>query len=348
MPIIQHLIVDQYGVHVSKKSGRLLVKRVGEGTLGERTVAQAPLMHLESVLIAGRGISVSSDAVRACCEQGIPIHFVSGHGRAYAGLYSAGLTGTVQTRRAQLAAFQDARGVVLALAFAGAKIHNQGALLKYLARNRREADPPGAEALDEGAAAVRAHLDELGRLAQAPCIDEVREQVLSCEGRAAHRYWDALRAVIPEEYEWPGRERRGAVDAVNSALNYGYGILYAQVERALVLAGLDPYGGFTHVDRPGKPSLVLDLIEAFRVPVVDRVIVGLVNRHTRLEQEGDGLLTQETRRLLADNVLARLDKPERYEGKRHALGAILQQQARHLATYVRGQREGYCGFTVSW
>jgi CRISPR-associated protein Cas1 len=305
-------------------------------------------MHLESVLIAGRGISVSSDAVRACCEQGIPIHFVSGHGRAYGGLYSAGLTGTVQTRRAQLAAYRDGRGVALSLAFAGAKIHNQAVLLKYLARNRKESDPQGAEALDQGAEAVRAHVSELESLSEAPCIDEVREQVLSCEGRAASRYWDALKAVIPAEYEWPGRERRGATDAVNSALNYGYGILYAQVERALVLAGLDPYGGFTHVDRPGKPSLVLDLIEPFRVPVVDRVIVGLANRHTRLRQEEDGLLTQETRRLLADKVLARLDKPERYEGKRHTLRAILQRQARHLATYVRGQREAYHGFTVSW
>jgi CRISPR-associated protein Cas1 len=65
------------------------------------------------------------------------------------------------------------------------------------------------------------------------------------------------------ELDWPGRQTQGATDPLNAALNYCYGVLYAQVERALVLAGLDPYGGFLHVDRPGKPSLTLDLIEAW-------------------------------------------------------------------------------------
>ena len=115
-----------------------------------------------------------------------------------------------------------------------------------------------------------------------------------------------------------------------------------------MLAGLDPYGGFTHVDRPGKPSLVLDLIEEFRVPAVDRTVIGLVNKGTRLEQDEKGLLVKKTRRLLAERVLGRLEKPERYEGKRHALRSIIQQQARHVATFVRQQRAAYKPFTVSW
>ena len=347
MAIIQNLIVNQYGVHVSKHGERLLVMRIGEGTPSERRVQQAPLLHLESVLIEGRGISLSADAIQACCERGIPIHFVSRRGRPYAAVYSAGLTGTVQTRRAQMAAYLDKRGVALARAFAEGKIHNQAALLKYLARNRKESDPDLAQELSWCAGEVRAHLAELEQL-DAECIDEIREQLLSVEGRAAKRYWHALKHVIPAEFEWPGRERRGATDRVNSALNYGYGILYSQIERAAVLAGLDPYGGFTHVDRPGKPSLVLDLIEEFRVPAVDRVVVGLVNKRTRLEQDGKGLLIQETRRMLAERVLARLEKPERYEGKRHALRAIMQRQARHLATFVREQRAAYKPFLVSW
>jgi len=57
---------------------------------------------------------------------------------------------------------------------------------------------------------------------------------------------------------------------VNSALNYGYGILYGQVWGAVMNAGFEPFAGFLHLDRPGKPSLVLDLIEEFRQPIVDR------------------------------------------------------------------------------
>jgi CRISPR-associated protein Cas1 len=347
MAIIQHLVVDEFGVHVSKHSQRLQVMRVGEGTPSERMVQRAPLLHLESVLISGRGISLSADAIEACCRRGIPIHFVSGRGQPYAALYAAGLTGTVQTRRAQMLAYSDQRSLALARAFAEGKVSNQAALLKYMAKYRKEADPELYDELRRASEEVEAHLEELDRL-EGSCVDDVRGQVLSTEGRAAQRYWEAIKRVLPQEYGWPGRRRRGARDPVNSALNYGYGILYGQIERAVVLAGLDPYAGFIHVDRPGKPSLVLDLIEEFRSPVVDRTVLGLANKRVGLEQDEKGLLIESARRMLAEKVLERLEKPERYERKRHPLRAIIQMQARHLATFVRGDRREYAPFVVKW
>ncbi len=341
MAIIQHLIVDQYGAFVGKHSQRLQVKVKGE------KVIQAPLIHLEQVLITGRGVSLSADAIQACCQEGIPIHFVSSSGQPYAGLYAAGLTGTVQTRRAQLLAYEDGRGLALAIAFATGKVENQSRLLKYMAKYRKEADPPLHEELRLAAQEVLNPLEELRRL-RAERVDEVRLQILAAEGRAARRYWDALKLVVPEQYEWPGRRRRGAKDPVNAALNYGYGILYGQIERAIVLAGLDPYGGFIHADRPGKPSLVLDLIEEFRAPVVDRTVLGLANKGTKLAQDEKGLLTLETRRLLAEKVLERLETAERYERKLQPLRVIIQSQARHIATFVRGDRAQYKPFLARW
>ena len=341
MSIIQHLIVDQYGAFVGKHSQRLQVKVKGE------KVVQAPLLHLEQVLITGRGVSLSADAIQACCQEGIPIHFVSSSGQPYAGLYAAGLTGTVQTRRAQLLAYEDGRGLALAMAFASGKIENQSRLLKYVAKYRKEADPPLYEELRLAAQGVLDHLEELRRL-RAERVDEVRLQILAAEGRAAHRYWEALKLVVPEQYDWPGRRRRGAKDPLNAALNYGYGILYGQIERAVILAGLDPYAGFIHADRPGKPSLVLDLIEEFRAPVVDRTVLGLANKRTQLAQDEKGLLTLETRRLLAERVLARLETAERYERKRQPLRVIIQSQARHIATFVRGDRAQYRPFLARW
>ncbi len=142
--------------------------------------------------------------------------------------------------------------------------------------------------------------------------------------------------------------RRGATDPVDSLLNYGYGILYAQVERALVLAGLDPYAGFVHADRPGKPSLVLDLIEEFRQVVVDRVVFGLVNRHFTVEQNERGLLSDATRRSLPEKVIKHLESEVPYEGKRYELRIVLQSQARHLAAFLRGDRESYEAFQAGW
>ena len=341
MPIIQHLVVDEYGAFVGKHSGRLRV------TKDKEKLAEAPLLHLEQVVVTGQGIGLSADAIRACCTAGIPIYFVDGRGRPYAALYAAGLTGTVLTRREQLLAYADRRGLDLAVAFARGKITNQAGFLRYAAKYRQETDPDLYRELRRCADEVQDHLDELRRL-RGDAVDEVRGQLLSTEGRAAKTYWGALKQVIPERYGWPGRKGRGARDPVNAALNYSYGILYGQVERTLVLAGLDPYGGFIHADRPGKPSLVFDLIEEFRQVVVDRTVVGMANKGVKLELDGKGLLVEKSRRAIAEKILARVEAAERYERKRHPLRAIIQNQARHIATFVRGDRAAYEPFVAKW
>jgi len=349
MTITQHLIVEEFGAYIGKHSERLKVTKKGE------TLAQAPLLHLETVLITGSGVSISADAVRECAERGIPIHFISGSGTAYASLYSAGLTGTVLTRRAQLEAFKDGRGLAAAMAFASGKIQNQANLLKYMAKYRKETAPELYEELRLRSDEVRDHVFELEQVRRLPemrdgtaTIDDMRSELMGIEGRAAQRYWGAVKQVLPEECGWPGREGRGASDPVNGALNYGYGILYGQVERALVLAGLDPYAGFAHADRPGKPSLTLDFIEEFRQPVVDRTVFGLVNKGVKLEQDDRKRFTPETAKMLAGKILERLESNEPYEGKKHPLRAIIQSQARHLATFLRGERTQYEAFVMSW
>ena len=337
MAIVKQLIAEEFGTMVCLHSERLQLRRKGE------VLEQAPLMHLETVIIASEGISISSDALEACCERGIPVQFLNRQGEPYAALYAAGLAGTVIARREQMLAFFDARGVHLAQAFAAGKIQNQAATLRYLARNRKNSDPALAQELRLQAGEVLDHLAWLDRVSQ-DNLEEARGQVLAAEGNAARRYWDALRAVIPEEYGWPGRVGRGAADPVNSLLNYGYGILYQQVQRAIVLAGLDPYAGFVHTDRPGKPSLTLDLIEEFRQAGVDRVVIGLTARGFRVEQDERGLLSQEARRAFAERVLDHLESATYYEGKRHPLRAVIQMQARAVASYLRGDREAYQPF----
>src|SRR2546430_17586504 len=75
---------------------------------------------------------------------------------------------------------------------------------------------------------------------QGMCMQDIREQLLSVEGRAAQRYWGIVKDVLSPTIQWPGRETRGARDLFNALLNYGYGVLYAQVDQARLLAGLEP------------------------------------------------------------------------------------------------------------
>jgi CRISPR-associated protein Cas1 len=349
MTVIQHLVVDDYGVHVGKYSERIKV------TKGKETLAQAPLLHLESLTIANRGVSISAEAVRECTERGIPIFFISGTGTPYASLYSAGLARTIATRRAQLAAFSAPYGLQLALTLSSGKLNNQANLIKYMAKNRKETQPEVYEELRRLTAEVLDQLIDLEGMRQYPevqegsaTVDDFRSQIMGLEGRAAQRYWRAVKLVLPEKLAFPGRIGRGAQDPFNAALNYGYGILYGQCERCLVLAGLDPYAGFLHVDRPGKPSLTLDFIEEYRQAVVDRTVIGMANKDMHFEQDERQLLTQVTRRNLAGKILERLESQVDYEGKRHTLGAVMQMQARRLAATLRGERPQYETYLLPW
>jgi CRISPR-associated protein Cas1 len=345
---VETLIVEEFGAFVGKHSERLRV------SVKHDTRVDAPLIYLRQVIIKSRGVTISSDAIAACAERGISIHVVNGVGLAQgAALYAAGFGGTVQTRRAQLLAFADARGVALACAFARAKLTNQANLLKYLARNHKDAEPALHKDLLALSHEVSDHLSELDAHAQPqaswPNVDAARGALLSIEGRAAKRYWEGVKRVMPPELGWPGRHGRGARDPFNGALNYGYAILARVVEQAIVCAGLDPFAGFVHVDRPGKPSLTLDLIEEFRQAVVDRTVLGMVGNRMPLTLLDNGLLDDTARHALAEKIMARVEQSaERYEGKKHCLREIIQTQARHLATFVRGDRAAYEGYIARW
>lgn len=339
--VAMELIVEGKGTFIRKHQGRLRVSR------DKIVVTEVPLIHLERVLVVDTGVAISSDVIQVCSEEGIPIHFLNYRGQPTASLYSAGLIGTVLTRRAQLLAYENTKGVAVAKAFVHGKLENQANVLRYMAKYRKETDEALHEEMNLIALEMRDYQHELQQL-QAERVEHVREQIMSVEGRAAQRYWATIARLIPEQLAWPGRETYGALDPFNSALNYGYGMLYPQVERALVLAGLDPYAGFLHADRPGKPSLALDLIEEFRQTVVDRTIIGMVNKHIPIEQDEQSLLSKATRDKIGEKVKERIESSELYEKKRQALRFILQTQARHLALFMRGERETYEAFVAGW
>lgn len=335
-----NLIVDAFGCFLGKHSERLVVKQKAQ------TVQEVPLFDLEQVLIIAGGISLSSDVIRECAERGIPLHFLSFTGNPYACLISPELTGTVKTRREQLLAFADGRGVTLAKVFVAGKLSNQANLVKYMAKYRKRIDRDLHERVREASLEIERLARDASELA-GENVDQIRPHLLNIEGRGASMYWQAIKELLLVDVDWPGRETRGAQDLVNSLLNYGYGVLYTQIQQALILAGLDPYAGYLHVDRAGKPSMVLDLIEEFRQTVVDRTVFSLLNRGTDLPM-ADGKLAEQTRKMLAGKVLERLEGQEYHEQRKHKLRTVIQCQARHVATFVRGERSAYVPFVSRW
>ncbi len=343
MPIIRHLIIETVGAFVSKHQGRLRV--TANGTV----LSQAPLLHLESVLLLGKGIALSTDVVAACATAGIPIYMMDALGRPYGSLYAAGLTGTVRTRRAQLIAYYDAKAAIVGRTLISAKLQNQVGLLRYMAKYRKESEPTLYER-------VRAAMTEMlvWENAVTTCggatatVDDLREPLMVVEAHAARHYWAGVAALLPPTVPWPGRRGRAARDPVNSVLNYGYGVLYNEIERAIVLAGLDPYAGFLHADRPGKYSLVLDLIEPFRAPVVDRAILNYINKGGTIAQDDKGWLDTATRKAVAERVKERLARATPHEGQQIGMRHLVQQQARALASFLRGDTATFTAYVARW
>ena len=330
------VFVEGFGVSVGKKSERLVVKRKGE------VVFERPFFEVNRVIVSTEGATISAAAIHECVKGGIPVEFLSYSGVPYASLISPSLGGTVKTRRAQLLSYEDGRGVFLGKAFAAGKLKNAANNLKYYAKYRKTADRAAYDYLYRRVDKIEDLASQVAKI-EGGCIDEVRGTLLNVEGRGAALYWEGVSRMVPD---FSGREGRGATDLVNSLLNYGYGILYNRILSAATRAGLDPFAGYVHTDRPGKPSLVLDLIEEFRGPVVDRAILGALGTGFKVGMDGERL-DEKTRKLTAERVRERLAARITHRGKKHTLENIVHIQARAVASFVR---DGvlYKPFVGSW
>lgn len=330
------MFVEGFGAFVGKKSERLVVKRKGE------VIFERPFFEVERVILATEGVIVSAAAIHECVKHGIPLEFISFSGEPYASLISPNLGGTVKTRREQLLAYEDQRSVELGKAFATGKLRNSANILKYFAKYRKTTNQSAYDFLYRRVDGIEELAHQVEGI-EGSRVDEVRGALLNAEGRGASLYWEGIGRIMPG---FPGREGRGAKDLVNSLLNYGYGILYHRVLSAVVRAGLDQFAGYVHTDRPGKPSLVLDLIEEFRGQVVDRTVLGMLGTGFKVRMDGDKL-DEPTRRLLAGKIRERLATRVKHRGKKHTLENIIHIQARGVASFVR---DGvlYKPFVGSW
>lgn len=347
------IVVSGYGTFVGKRSERLFLRSSGGGrgkaggeggASGAPAEQEIPLFRVGEILVPPRGVTLSTDLVQEAVSRGIPITFLGSGGQPYAMLTSPMLTATTQTRRAQLRALDNERGAKVARSLVVAKLRNQASLLVYFAKAER--DDPVRRARVLGAAAEVRKARKLALAVEGDTPDFIREQLMGNEGLGARAYWEGVKALLEGRCDFEGRKGRGAVDPVNALLNYGYGILSSRVWAAVMLAGLDPFAGFLHTDRPGKPSLVLDLMEEMRAPAVDRAVLAHVRLGEPVKFEGR-LLSEETRRALADKVIERLEAKVTVRGKRLQLASVIQRQARSLAVFLRGDGE-FHPFSMTW
>ena len=248
------------------RSGDRLVVRPREGPESKHASHE-----VSAVLLHGSN-QITTQAIRLCVERDVAVHWVSTGGRHLASLTSS--VGQVQRRVRQYQALADpATRLRLARQLVRAKVEGQH---RYLLRATRGAD----NAHDRNA--IRPDLLAISdALAQASATADV-DALRGHEGDAAVHYFAGLRAAVsedvPEPLRYAGRSRRPTLDRFSAIQNFGYALLQTAVMRAILATGLEPALGFYHTPRSAAHPLVLDLMELFRCPLWDLVVVGSLNR----------------------------------------------------------------------
>ena len=158
------------------------------------------------------------------------------------------------------------------------------------------------------------------------------------EGNAGKIYYQALAELMPKEFKFEKRSMHPAEDEFNSMLNYAFGILYSKVEKACIIAGLDPYIGIIHTDHYGKKSLVFDIIEGYR-HLASRTVFSLftqkrVQRYFFIKEGTSVTLSSEGKKIVVESFYNRLEKKVRYKNRNVSNLDKLQFECHELANFL--------------
>jgi CRISPR-associated protein Cas1 len=299
------LVINTYGSYLRKKDNCFLVKN-------EDKVFEVSAKKVQSIMITTSAY-ISTDALKFAMENNIDVIFLDEYGDPYGRVWHSKLGSTTLIRRRQLEYALDERGFNLAKEWVLAKADNQIDFLERLKQPREEKE----ETLDEYIGTLRGTRAKMAELSG--ILDEKRGSLMGLEGVNGRSYFAALSYVMPERFKFDGRSRNPGKDEFNCLLNYSYGVLYSLVEKACIIAGLDPYVGFLHTDNYNKKSLVFDIIEPFRI-LADKTVVYLfsqrkVKKECFDEVRGGLTLNKEGKALLIQNLNEDLEKTVRYRGR---------------------------------
>ncbi|MDD5673730.1 MAG: type I-C CRISPR-associated endonuclease Cas1c [Chitinivibrionales bacterium] len=322
------------------REGETIVVRVEH-----ETKLQVPVVALEGIVCIG-GVGFTPPLMELCAERGVGISFLAEHGR-FLSRVSGPVSGNILLRKEQYRRSEDtAKTAALATAFVIGKIANCRAVLLRAVRD-------GADG--ERGQKLTACADNLWNIMQQTRRETDIESVRGKEGQAGHAYFsvfDHLIVAQKESFCFKERSRRPPLDNVNALLSFVYTLLAHDCVGACESVGLDPQAGFLHADRPGRPSLALDIMEEFRPFFADRLVLSLINRQQvkaegfKKTESGAVLMTPETKKEVIKNYQERkreeLTHP--FLGEKVAVGLLSYLQARLLARHFRGDINGYPPF----
>lgn len=337
--LLNTLFVTTQGAYLAKTGDTVEILHERE------TKLRVPIHTLGSIVCFGN-VGCSPFLMGLCGERNVHLSFLTENGRFLARVHGP-VSGNVLLRKEQYRRSDDltasagiARSIVLA------KIANSRVVLQRALRDRPQAD--GRETIEKALSDMGQNLEDLKQTGN---LDYVR----GIEGIAANTYFgvfDHLITVNKEHFYFRDRNRRPPLDNVNALLSFVYTLLVHDIGAALEGVGLDPAVGFLHRDRPGRPSLALDLMEELRAYLADRLALSLVNRQQvspggfQKTESGAVQMDEQTRK----TVLVAWQKRKQEEivhpflQEKIQIGLLSHVQAMLMARFLRGDLDGYPPF----
>ncbi len=328
-----------------------------------------PLFKVEEVMVLG-DITITTPALASLLEAKVQITYLSNHGR-YLGSLSPQLTKNSLLRLSQHAAHANmTKRYELAQRFVVGKLRNMKTILQRYQRAYPEITMNGqVETLKQCISAARQTQpgwhDSAIKVHEIDAVSEQGEpehdrmnglgSLLGCEGAGSAAYFNGFARLIKCDWahDFQKRARRPPTDPVNALLSYGYVILTSQVASVLAGVGFDPYIGYLHASRYGKPALALDLMEEFRPVIVDSVVLSLLNNRQLAAKDFVKELNcfrmeDVTRRLFLQKFEERMQEVVTHPIFEYKVSyrRCIELQARLLGKYLIGEVEEYTPFAV--
>ncbi len=326
------LVVQKPGAQIGQRGDELIVSVKGEDA------RKIPGQQVRAIYCFG-AVQITAQAVETCLELGIDVSYFSPAGR-FIGLLRGLPASGVDARRGQYRLF-ELPGVRLQLAreVIRAKIHNQRVMLM------RNGDVP--DRVTNMMASFRDSTESARDLTA----------LMGIEGSAAALYFEQFESMLKQrdnwKFDWRGRNRRPPRDPVNALLSLGYSMLAKELTGVCHSVGLDPFLGFMHQPRYGRPALALDLMEEFRPLVADSVAISLINRgelgpEDFIRGANGTFLNDRGRKPFWEAWFRRLDAEVSHPefSYKMAYRRMLEVQARQLWRFVRGEALTYHGFVT--
>jgi CRISPR-associated protein Cas1 len=256
-------------------------------------------------------------------------------GNPYGRFWHSRFGSTAFIRRRQLEVFESDKGLAYVKEWVKNKINRSIEHLNDL-KYKREQKQEKINACIDAIAVYPEKIDTIEGT-----MDEARNTLQGYEGNASKKYYEILAYLMPEEFRFKGRSFRPAKDEFNCILNYGFGVLYGKVEKACIIAGLDPFVGIMHTDNYNKKSLVFDIIENYRYLAI-RCVFGLFSRKKVNKSHFDKIrggfkLNSEGKKMFLEKFTELLNKPVHYSGRKITNLDIIQFDCHKIANRLIGK-----------